>query len=196
MLTRFKFCFFLIISIYGANLFAAILDKSEAEKADINLLKDETTVFQSIGMSIALSLAQCEGVDLCSLTVDEDEIKELINVLDARINSLTLKQEQAEDPVEFDKVLTAYINERDNYSTHLEKLKSLTSSLDEEGGLLDDSSQLQSEPDFPVDSAKNEELLQYLNDLEQFEEEDIEDDDTEWDLPELPPELEDSSETP
>lgn len=195
MLTSFKLCLFFIISIYGANLFAAILDKNEAEKADINLLKDETTVFQSIGMSIALSLAQCEGVDLCSLTVDEDEIKELINVLDDRINSLQLKQEQAEDPVEFDKVLTAYINERDNYASHLEKLKSLSSSLDEEGGLLDDSSQLQSEPDFPVDSAKNEELLQYLNELEQFEDEDIQDDDTEWDVPDVP-EPEQSSGTP
>ena len=195
MVTRFKFSLVFIIALYSSNIMAAILGTQEAEQADLTLLKDETLVFQSIGMGIALSLAQCEGIDLCSITVDEDEIKELINALDKRINSLVLKQEEAEDPVEFDKVLTAYVNERDNYATHLEKLKSITSTLDEDLDLLEKA--VETEPDFPVESARDEELLQYMEELEFFEDEDLEDDESadEWsDLPDL--EEEPGDETP
>lgn len=177
----------LLVLLASVNLSAAILDKDEADKADLNLLQDETIVFQSIGMGIALSIAQCEGIDLCSLTVEENEIKELINTLDERIDSLVLKQEEAEDPVAFDKVLTAYVNERDNYATHLEKLKSITSTLDGDGDSLDESFGFESEvTDFPVDSAKNEELLDYLNDLEAFEDDELEDDEDLDDLPDFP----------
>ena len=189
MMFRFKYSIVFAIVIYSSNIAAAILDSKEAEQADLNMLQNETIVFQSIGMGIALSIAQCEGVDLCSLTADEGEIKELINALDKRIESLTLKQEEAEDPVEFDKVLTAYINQRDNYSTQLEKLKTISSTLDKETGLLDDSIDLEGEPDFPVESARDEELKQYLNDIELFDDEDLEDDENadEWsELPALP----------
>ncbi|MBL1140581.1 MAG: hypothetical protein HND53_00950 [Proteobacteria bacterium] len=186
--------FFLIASI---NSSAAILDKEAADKADLNLLQNETVVFQSIRMGIALSLAQCDGVELCSLTVEENEIKELINTLDDRIDNLVLKQEEAEDPVAFDKILSAYIDERESYTGHLEKLKGIKSSLDEDGDLLDET--LESEAtDFPVESARNEELLDYLNqiqELEAFEDDELEDDEDLDDLPDLP-ELEDINETP
>ncbi len=176
---------FLLSVLISTNLSAAILDKNEADQADLGLLQNETVLFQSIGLGIALSIAQCEGVDLCSLTVEEGEIQELINTLDQRIDSLVLKQEEAEDPVGFDKVLTAYISERDNYATHLEKLKNISSTLDDDSELLEES--LESEAaDFPVDSAKNEELLDYLNDLEAFEDDELEDDEDLEDLPDLP----------
>lgn len=186
--------FFLIASI---NLSAAILDKEQANKADLNLLQNETNVFKSIGMGIALSIAQCEGVDFCTLTVEEAEIKQLLHTLNERIDSLVLKQEEAEDPVAFDNVLTAYVDERESYTSHLEKLKSIKSSLDADSDLLDESFESEAS-DFPVESARNEELLEYLNeiqDLEAFEDEELEDDDDLGDLPDLP-ELEDINETP
>ncbi len=185
MLNKIKNSAYLFIILASVNLSAAILDKDEADKADLNLLQDETVLFQSIGMGIALSIAQCEGVDLCSLTVEEDEIQELIKTLDARIEGLVLKQEEAEDPVGFDKVLTAYINERENYTSHLEKLKNITSTLDVDSDLLDDTFESEA-TDFPVDAAKNEELQNYLNDLDVFEDEELEDDEDLEDLPDLP----------
>jgi hypothetical protein len=182
--------FILFIVLASINLPAAILDKDEVDSADLNLLQDETVLFKSIGMGIALSIAQCEGVDICSLTVEEKEIEELINVLDERIDNLVLKQEEAEDPVEFDKVLTAYVSERENYTAHLEKLKNITSSLDDESDLLDETLKLESEVgDFPVESAINEELLDYLNEiqeLEAFEDEELEDDEDLDGLPDFP----------
>jgi hypothetical protein len=187
MFLKFKNIIYLFITLLSFNVSAAILDKSEADKAELNSLQDETVLFQSIGMGIALSIAQCDGVDLCSLTVEEAEIQALINTLDQRIDSLVLKQEEAEDPIGFDKVLTAYITERENYATHLEKLKDITSTSDVDSDLLDESLDLESEAsDFPVDSAKNEELLDYLNDLDAFEDDELEDDEDLEELPDLP----------
>jgi len=190
-----KFLCFLFILV-SINVFAAILDKDEADKANLTLLKNETVLFQSIGMGIALSIARCEGVDLCSLTVEEKEIQELINALEERIENLVLKQEEAENPVEFSNVITAYVNERDSFTSHLEKLKSITNTSDIEGDLLYETLELESkEADFPVDSARNEELLDYLNELEAFEDEELEDDEDLGNLPDLP-ELEEINETP
>ena len=174
--------------LFMMNSHAVILSKSEVEQADISLLQNESAVFQSIGMGIALSLAQCEGVDLCTVDVDVEEIEELLKALDVRINTLTLKQETAEDPAQFEQVLTTYVNTRDDYGAQLEKLKTIKSDLDAEEGFLDDTSAL--EPDFPVETARDMELREYLEEeLELFEDDELEDEESEWDLPELPEEL-------
>ncbi len=193
MLKKIIIAVYIFITLSCGNAFAVILDKAEAEQADLSQLQNESQLFQSIGIGIALSIAQCEGVDLCTLTVDADEVKELIKELDTRIDSLTLRQEQAEDPVGFDSVLTAYINERDNYSSHLEKIESITSTLDEKGDLLED---IEPEADFPVEAARDAELLEYIEDeLSVFEDDELVDDEDLEDLPELP-EIEDPETTP
>ncbi len=178
----------IVFMLITLNSHAVILNKSEVEQADIGLLQNESAVFQSIGMGIALSLAQCEGVDLCTVDVDVEELEELLKALDVRINTLTLKQEEAEDPAQFEQVLATYVNTRDDYGAQLEKLKTIQSELDAEEGFLDDTTAL--EPDFPVETARDMELMQYVEEeLELFEEEELEDEESEWDLPELPEEL-------
>jgi len=174
---------------------AVILNKEAFEQADINSLQQESVLFQSIGMGIAISLAKCDGVELCELTVNEKELNELINALDKRIEVLTLKQEAVDNPDEFQQVLIAYVNTRDNFGQHMDKLKTIKSDLDIEDGFLNDS-QLFESPDFPVESARNVELLEYVNDLELFKDEEITDDESEWDLPPLPDELEESINIP
>ena len=78
MILRIKiFCLVVFTLIFNVNIAAVILNADDVEQSELTLLQDETKVFQSIGMGIALSLAECEGVDLCSLTVEENEIKEL-----------------------------------------------------------------------------------------------------------------------
>jgi len=194
MTLRLKVVYVILFALFfNVNVAAVILTNEEVEQADLSLLTDETKVFQSIGMGIALSLAQCDGVDLCSLTVEESEIKELLKALDSRISNLILKQEEAEDPAGIDNVITAYMNERDSYNAHLEKLQSLTSTLDSDNDLLEEVDEV--EADFPVESAKNEEFLDYLNELDAFEDDEIEDDEDLEDLPDLP-ELDDINSTP
>lgn len=194
MTLKLKFTFFITAALFfNANVSAVILNTEEVEQAELSLLQDETKVFQSIGMGIALSLAQCEGIDLCSLTVEENEIRALLKTLESRIGTLVLKQEESEDPAALNEVLTAYMDERDNYNVHLEKLIGITGTLDDELDLLDEA--IAPETDFPVESARNEELLDYINELEAFEDDELEDDEDLEDLPELP-ELEDSNSTP
>ena len=192
MTLRMKIFYLIIFTLFiNVNVSAVILTNEEVEQADLSLLVDETKVFQSIGLGIALSLAQCEGVELCSLTVEESEIRELLKALESRIGSLILKQEEAEDPAGIDNVITAYMNERDSYNAHLEKLQSITSTLDTDSDLLEESD----EADFPVESARNEELNDYINELEAFDDEELEDDEDLEDLPDLP-ELDDINSTP
>ncbi len=194
MTNKMKIIYLFIMTLFiNINVAAVVLNKEEVEQADLRLLMDETKVFQSIGMGIALSLAQCEGLDSCSLTVEESEIKELLNTLESRVDTLVLKQEEAEDPTEFDSVLTAYMNERDIYNGHLEKLQAITRTLDTDNELLNEGENL--EPDFPVESARNEELLEYLNDLDAFEDDELEDDEDLEEIPDLPV-LEDNNSTP
>ena len=194
MTFRAKIIYLILFTLFiNVNVAAVILTNEEVEQADLSSLTDETKVFQSIGMGIALSLAQCEGIDLCSLTVEESEIRELLKALESRIGSLILKQEEAEDPAGIDNVLTAYMNERDSYNAHLEKLQSITSTLDSDSELLQESDDL--EVDFPVESARNEELNDYMNELEAFDDEELEDDEDLEDLTDLP-ELDDINSTP
>lgn len=130
-------------TLFSVHLSAAILGEKEAETADLALLISEATSFRSIGMSIALSIARCNSIELylCPLTVKEGEIRELIKVLDARINNLVLRQEQEqiEDTENFNKLLTVYINQRYSYNVYLEKLSRLNAlKLFEDEELTDD----------------------------------------------------------
>lgn len=176
--------FLLIISI---NLPAAILDNDEAADAEINTLQAEAALFKTIGAGIALSLAQCEGVDLCTVNVEEVELKELLKVLSQRIDALTLNQEEVIDPDEFQQVLTAYVDEFDNYSSHLEKLNAIKGEIYESEDSVADEFQFEiEEADFPVESARNEALPSYLDELEAFEDEEILDDEDLDGVPDLP----------
>ncbi len=47
-----------------------VLNKDKITNADINTLVEDTKVFNVIGMGIALSIAQCDGKDICDPTVD------------------------------------------------------------------------------------------------------------------------------
>jgi hypothetical protein len=179
----FLYLFLLIASI---NLPAAILDNEEAADAEINTLQAEAALFKTIGASIALSLAQCEGVDLCTVNVEEVELKELLKVLSQRINDLTLKQEEVIDPDEFQQVLTTYVNEYDSYSSHLEKLNAINGAIYEGEDSVADEFQFEIEADFPVETATNEALPSYLDELAAFEDEEILDDEDLGDLPDLP----------
>lgn len=175
------FCGLSVLLSTGFNLGAAILDRAEVESAGLDVLQDETLLFQSIGLGITLSIAQCEGEAVCVLTVDEDEIAELIKALDNRIDSLTLKQEAATDQQGLDQVLTAYVKVRNDYGAHLETLKSITGALDEDLDLLET---LSPEPGFPVESVSDAELSSYIeNELSFFGDDKLEDDKVIGDFP-------------
>lgn len=112
---------------------ARILADDEAAQAPTSSLQDEARVFSSIRMGIALSMAQCEGRELCTPSVNSEEIKRLLDTLNTRIEELTLKQETVEDPEAFQQVLSLYVDERDNYSNVLEQLGTIEEDIQDVG---------------------------------------------------------------
>ena len=82
-----------------------VLNKDEITNADINTLVEDTKVFNVIGMGIALSIAQCDGKDICDPTVDENEIGQLIEALDRRIEGVVSRQQDSEE--DLNNIITA-----------------------------------------------------------------------------------------
>ncbi|MCH8977160.1 MAG: hypothetical protein IH909_06000 [Proteobacteria bacterium] len=103
-----------------------VLDKDKITNADINTLVEDTKVFNIIGMGIALSIAQCDGKDICDPTVDENEIGQLIEALDRRIEGVVSRQQDSEE--DLSNIITAYVDTKENYTDYIERLNQITRS--------------------------------------------------------------------
>ncbi len=100
-----------------------VLDINQISNADITTLLEDTKVFNTIGMGIALSIAECTGKDTCEPTVDEDEIGQLIEALDRRIEGVVSRQQDSEE--ELTPVITAYVDTKEKYADYLERLSKI-----------------------------------------------------------------------
>ena len=172
-----------ITILISTNLHSKILDKDEARQADLSTLQEEISLFQSISLGISLSLAHCDNNENCSLPMEEKEIQQLLDTIESRIDSLAKRQTEIDDIIGFNKVLSAYISLRDSYSSYVEKIQIIVIQNKERI----DSSQYGDDPDFPVEAAINEELLNYLNELSLFEDDELLDDEDLDDAENLPP---------
>ena len=171
--------FFILFNIYS---YAVILDKEESTKADLTTLEDEIELFKSISMGINLSIAHCEGNDSCTLAIEEREVEQLVKTLEYRIDSLAARQSEIDDIIGFNKVLSAYISLRDSYSSYVEKIQSIIMQYSNKN----DPSKFSEVPDFPVEAIIDEELLDYLNELTLFEDDELKDDEDLGDNEDLP----------
>ena len=116
-----------LLSLVHTPLFARILTSEEVKQADTQALLVETGVFKSIGMGIALSLANCEGVEECNPSVDQEELKQLLEALDNRISHLQGIVESEEiSEEELNQILTAYVDEREKYLNYLDQLGTIS----------------------------------------------------------------------
>lgn len=97
-----------------------VLDINEINNADISILLDDTKVFNTIGMGIALSIALCEGKDVCDPTVDENEISQLIDALDQRIEGVVSRQQNNEEGLT--NIITAYVDTKEKYTDYMDRL--------------------------------------------------------------------------
>jgi hypothetical protein len=161
-----------------------ILANDEANNADTTTLANEASVFESIRMGIALAMAQCEGQAGCSPVVNEEELKQLIQALDTRIDNLTLRQEEVEDQEGFDEILAIYVNERDNYAHFMEKLGTFSKDIEAIGEEVEEESILEEEfvVEDIVDEAASEEVVDIAEELQFFEDDDLDFLDDEEDL--------------
>jgi len=100
-----------------------VLDINEITDADVTTLLEDTKVFNTIGMGIALSIAECTGKDICEPTVDEDEIGQLIEALDQRIEGVVSRQQNSDE--ELTNVITAYVDTKEKYADYLQRLSEI-----------------------------------------------------------------------
>ena len=97
-----------------------VLEIDEIANADLSTLLDDTKLFNTISMGIALSIAECNGKEICEPTVDEGEIGQLIEALDRRIESVVTRQQNSEE--ELTSVITAYVDTKEKYADALQRL--------------------------------------------------------------------------
>ena len=101
-----------------------VLDINEISNADISTLLEDTKTFNTIGMGIALSIAECHGKDICQPTVDEGELGQLIETLDQRIEGVVSRQQDNEE--ELTPIITAYVDTKEKYEDYLERLSEIS----------------------------------------------------------------------
>ena len=117
----------LLFGLVQTSSFARILTSDEVSQADTQALVAETDVFRAIGMGIALSLANCVGVEECNPAVDQEELKQLLDALDnriAHIQEIVGSEEISED--QLNEILTAYVDEREKYLRYLDQLGTIS----------------------------------------------------------------------
>jgi len=182
MFIKNKIFFIIFFILYSACIQAVILNKEEASKADLNTLEDEIELFKSISLGITLSIAHCEGNDSCALPMEEREVQQLVKTVEHRIDSLAVRQSEIDDIIGFNKVLSEYISLRDSYSSYIEKIQSIITKYRDKN----EEFQFGGDPDFPVEAEIDQELLDYLNELTLYEDDEIKDDEDLIENGELP----------
>lgn len=108
---------------YTVAVKAEILDIGRIIDADVTTLQRDIDLFNNIGAGIELVVADCEGQDICEPPVHEIEIKNIIGVLEERINEILLRQQEAE--AELADIVIAYVESKEKYIAHLNNLSEI-----------------------------------------------------------------------
>ena len=119
--------------VFSMQVLAAlteVLDTDAVANADVDTLLEDAKTFNTIGMGIALSIAQCEGMDVCDPTVDENEIGKLIEALDKRIEGVVSRQQNNEE--ELGNIITAYADTKEKYTDYMDRLDKIAKSAEPE----------------------------------------------------------------
>jgi hypothetical protein len=161
--------FSIMVSMPVLSASTDVLDINEITNADMSTLLDDTKVFNTIGMGIALSIALCDGKEICDPTVDENEIGQLIETLDKRIEGVVTRQQNSEE--ELTNIITAYVDTKEKYTDYMDRLSKITKSPVIEEDLGD-------EDIFADDEAMTEDEYSAFNDSDEnlMDDEDLEDD--------------------
>ena len=111
-----------------------ILRDEAAPDADANVLLAEAKLFDSIRKGVALSLAECDlQSQPCDPAVNREELKQVMDKLDNRINLLAARHDQTGEK-SLEDVLLTYANVRDDYKQFMEKLDKVAPAQPEDTG--------------------------------------------------------------
>ena len=145
-----------------------ILPDNIAKGADVSALEAEANSFNTIKKGVALSLAMCDGIDLCKPNVNRDELEKIISTLDERIGSIGQRYEESGNK-DLEGVLLSYSTAKQDYSKYLDKLNTIVPQESSSTGDLFGQSDLFSGFDTPATGASPYDIFNDTN-------EDIKDD--------------------
>ncbi len=131
----------LLVFLLSSNAMAAdggILSSEDGAVADPEALLAEVAVFKGIREGLTLSFATCDITNSCNPDATDGEIQQLIAAIDQRIDGLSQRQQNSEEPAGLEDVLIAYVDERDGLSRFLEKLGSIEENRSVIGADVDD----------------------------------------------------------
>jgi len=117
------------------NPASALIGLQEVAFIDVGLFEEELTLFGTIGRGIALSLAQCEEIEGCAPNVTEEELVELIEGLEGRIEELERRLVEESDPVErarLEELITGFTQELENFRDYQQQLAEFFEPAEEE----------------------------------------------------------------
>ena len=112
-----------IISLLPTTMQARILDDADLSVADTEAFNSEIKILRRIGHSIGLSIALCGGQTICKLSVNQDELRRLIQIIDKRIAEMVVRRQQgtaAEEDI--DKMMDIYSEQRAQYLNYMDEL--------------------------------------------------------------------------
>lgn len=137
-----KYKFLIVPLLFAAMTFASlsqarILSDDEVSSADIESLKTESVLFETLQKGIALSLSECEQM-ACTPSVRKPELQRLVDALGIRISSLGVRYQESQEP-ELENILISYVDSQEVYSKFIEKLGTIAPELDvEDSGLAEE----------------------------------------------------------
>jgi hypothetical protein len=105
----------------GTGATGEILNSAATSGAAVETLQAERKLLETIGKGVTLSLAECEGVDLCEPNVNKAELQQLVKTVEQRIEGLVQRSAESPDAA-VDDLLIAYAIVRDTYSQQIDQL--------------------------------------------------------------------------
>ena len=122
-----SFLFLLLASAFAGANAAGILSDEEAAEATPEALMEEVAVFKSIRQAMTLSLSRCETEAVCDSAATAEEVQQMINAIDARVDGLGARQEAAGNSAGLADVIVAYADERGGLNRVMKKADSMVS---------------------------------------------------------------------
>ncbi len=116
-------------SIVAAATEGRILSGEAVDPQSREQLASEIAVFQSVGQGIRLSLAACADRPGCEPMLSEDELAQLIQTLDKRIEQLKAAGQSAEKAANVDRLVNEYRQTRQQYATYMQELRDVQQEL-------------------------------------------------------------------
>ncbi len=119
-------CLLFALAFSAANA-AGILTDEEAAEATPEALMEEVAVFKNIRQAMTLSLSRCESEAKCDSAATTEEVQQMINAIDARVDGLGARQEAAGNSAGLTDVIVAYADERGGLNRVMKKVDSMIS---------------------------------------------------------------------